>query len=98
MRICLIDTGPFVSYLDRNDPHHDEVGRFISGFKGQLVTTGAVIGEVMYFVSELSSGPLSFAEFLLKSDAIIGESMQPKLNPRRCHANDQVRRHTHGLR
>jgi len=62
MRTCLIDTGPFVSYLDRKDPGHADVADFLDNLKGQLITTGAVVGEVMYFVSELPNGPVSFAD------------------------------------
>ena len=71
MRTCLVDTGPFVSYLDRKDPVHIDVADFLDNFTGQLLTTGAVIGEVMYFVAELRNGPVSFAEFLIASDTHI---------------------------
>ena|SRR2546425_923266 len=71
MRTCLVDTGPFVSYLDGKDPVHIDVADFLDNFKGQLLTTGAVIGEVMYFVAELPNGPVSFAEFLIASDTHI---------------------------
>ena len=67
MRTCLVDTGPFVSYLDRKDPAHTDVAEFLDNFNGQLSTTGAVIGEVMYFISELPDGPVSFAELLIAS-------------------------------
>jgi predicted nucleic acid-binding protein len=78
MRNCLIDTGPFVSYLHRKDPAHDRVASFIDNFKGRLSTTSAVVGEVMYFVSELPDGPIAFAEFLMSSDTQIAELSQPK--------------------
>lgn len=78
MRSCLIDTGPFVSYLHRKDPAHDGVASFIDSFKGRLATTSAVIGEVMYFISELPDGPIAFAEFLMRSDTQIAELSQPK--------------------
>src|SRR5437879_3537849 len=78
MRIGLIDTGPFVSYLNRKDPAHDGVASFIDKFKGRLATTSAVIGEVMYFISELPDGPLAFAEFLMRSRTQIAEFSQPK--------------------
>jgi len=71
MRTCLVDTGPFVSYLDRKDTAHVDVADFLNNFKGRLTTTGAVIGEVMYFISELPNGPVSFAEFLIASQTHI---------------------------
>lgn len=63
----LVDTGPFVAYLDRSDPWHAHVSARLNGFSGQLVTTGAVITEVMYFVSQAPQGPLAFAELLVKA-------------------------------
>ena len=78
MKPCLIDTGPFVAYLNRSDPMHEGVATFINSFKGELVTTGTVIGEVMYFVSELASGPMSFAKFLIGSGARIVDSTGPQ--------------------
>jgi predicted nucleic acid-binding protein len=77
MRTCLIDTGPFVAYLDRKDRAHAVVAASIDLFKGQLATTGAVISEVMYFVSEFPNGPVSFAKLLLASDVRIAEPAQP---------------------
>ncbi len=56
---------------------HDDVTTFVDAFKGRFVTTGAVVGEVMYFVSELPKGPISFAQLLIASDVRIVESMQP---------------------
>jgi predicted nucleic acid-binding protein len=77
MRTCLVDAGPFVSYLDRKDRSHTDVADFLDNFKGRLSTTGAVIGEVMYFVSELPNGPVSFAEFLIASDTHIASVAAP---------------------
>ena len=73
----MIDTGPFVSYLHRNDPRHDDVANFINSFRGQLATTGAVIGEVMYFLSEFPSGPVAFAKLLISSHVQVVELIQP---------------------
>ena len=77
MKTCLIDTGPLVAYLDRHDPAHEAVAAAIERFTGQLVTTSAVIGEVMCFMSAFSNGPMSLARFLLASGIRIVESTQP---------------------
>ena len=77
MRRWLVDTGPLVAYLDRADPMHGAVTERVDGFTGQLATTGAVVTEVMYFVSDASDGALAFAELLVSSDVQVIESMQP---------------------
>ncbi|MBI3490840.1 MAG: PIN domain-containing protein [Acidobacteria bacterium] len=77
MKIWLIDTGPLVAYLNRNDATHGRVAAALDGFTGQLCTTSAVITEVMYFLSDLPNGPPSFAELLRASAIRIAESTQP---------------------
>jgi len=77
MKTWLVDTGPFVAYVNRTDPAHARVAESLDDFTGQLVTTSAVVTEVMYFLSDVASGPLAFAELLLAADAQIVESTQP---------------------
>ena len=74
MRRWLVDTGPFVAYLDRADAHHEKVADRLGAFTGQMITTSAVVAEVMYFVSETGNGPESFAELLVAGPVEIIES------------------------
>ena len=67
MKTWLIDTGPFIAYFDQSDSKHAPVAAALEKFSGRLVTTGAVVTEVMYFLSDAPGGPVSFAEFLLAS-------------------------------
>jgi len=65
MDICLLDTGPLVALLDRSEPDHDRVQSFMARLRGsRLVTTGAVITEAFYFLSDVRDGPASLASFL----------------------------------
>ena len=48
MKKWLVDTGPFVAYLDRTDSSHTDVAACLDGFSGQLMTTGAVVTETTY--------------------------------------------------
>jgi predicted nucleic acid-binding protein len=63
----LVDTGAFIAYFDRNDAMHKPVTASLERFSGQLITTSAVVTEVMYFLSDVPHGPVSFAELLLVS-------------------------------
>src|SRR5471030_1034901 len=60
----LLDTGPIVAYLDSDDAFHEAAGVALDGFKGEFVTTTAVITEVMYFVKRRPRGPGQFVDFL----------------------------------
>jgi len=77
----LLDTGPLVALLDRSEPDHDRVQKFMAGLRGsRLLTTGAVITEAFYFLSDLRDGPARLASFLDASgtqvhDAFSGEAM-----------------------
>lgn len=76
MKTWLIDTGPLVAYLNGTDAMHGRVAARLDGFAGQLCTTSAVITEVMYFLSDVQGGPLSFVELVQASAMRITESTQ----------------------
>jgi predicted nucleic acid-binding protein len=65
MNICLLDTGPLVALLDRSEPDHHQVQNRMARLTGsRLVTTGAVVTEAFYFLSDVRNGPGSLATFL----------------------------------
>jgi len=65
MHICLLDTGPLVALLDRSEADHDRVQRFMASLRAsRLVTTGGVITEAFYFLSDVQNGPASLISFL----------------------------------
>lgn len=65
MSVLLLDTGPLVALLDRSEPDHNQVQGFVASLSGsRLVTTGAVITEAFYFLSDVQKGPSSLASFL----------------------------------
>ena len=77
MNSWLIDTGPLVGYLDRDDPSHAEVVACLDRFTGQIVTTSAVITEAMHFVSEVRSGPRSLSEFVAATGLEVYDLSRP---------------------
>jgi len=60
----LLDTGPLVAYLTRDDPAHPEVAARLDDFAGRLITSSAVVTEAMHFLSPVRSGPRLLADFL----------------------------------
>jgi predicted nucleic acid-binding protein len=77
LKTWLVDTGPFVAYLDRTDPAHAQVAAHMDRFTGQLVTTSAVVTEVMYFLADVPQGPLSFAALLVASEIRMSAAPTP---------------------
>jgi uncharacterized protein len=46
----LIDSGPIIALFDRNDRYHERVIKFLKTYKGELVTSWAVITEVSHML------------------------------------------------
>ncbi len=50
MKKCLIDAGPLIALFDKSDNYHERILEFMKSFEGRLVTTWAVITEVLYML------------------------------------------------
>jgi predicted nucleic acid-binding protein len=74
----LLDTGPLVAYLDARDQDHGRVSTCLDSFRGQLVTTSAVITEAMHFVSSARAGPDLLSSFVAASHVEIHDYTQPR--------------------
>jgi predicted nucleic acid-binding protein len=64
VKIWLLDTGPIVARLDEDDAAHAAVTAALDSFRGQFITTSAVITEAMYFAANIFEGPASLTQFL----------------------------------
>ena len=74
----LIDTGPLVAYLDRNDAEHERAAASLDKFKGILYTTAGVITEAMHLLKDALHGPRRLAEFVQAAGVQIFECTQPQ--------------------
>lgn len=52
MQSILVDAGPLVALSDRSDRHHRRVTRFLSSFRGRLMTTWPVLAEACHLLPE----------------------------------------------
>lgn len=50
-RQVVIDSGPCIALFDRDDQHHDEALRFTQRTRGELITSRAVVTEVMFMLN-----------------------------------------------
>lgn len=65
----LLDTGPFVAFLDRSERNHERCLEFIKEFKGRLFTTEAVLTEVMYLLGPAFTNQKPALDFILLGGA-----------------------------
>ncbi len=77
MKIRLIDTGPFVAYLDRDDPAHAAIAEILDSYSGRLATTPAVITETMHLLARIPDGPALAAELIAGGDIETFECTRP---------------------
>jgi hypothetical protein len=48
---ALVDTGAIVALFNLDDPHHEAAARWFRDFRGQLLTTEAVVTETAYVLA-----------------------------------------------
>jgi predicted nucleic acid-binding protein len=78
MNACLLDTGPLVALLDRSERDHDLVRSFMVDLRSaRLLTTGAVVTEAFYLLSDVQNGPTSLASFLDASAIEVNDVFGP---------------------
>ena len=66
----LLDTGPLVAILNRDDRDHQRCLEVFENFRGVLLTTEAVLTEGMYLLGRLTGGQPDCLEFFIRGAAI----------------------------
>jgi len=69
MTDMLLDTGPFVAFLDRSERNHKRCLAFMREFKGHLLTTEAVLTEVVYLLGPLFTNQKPALDFIMLGGA-----------------------------
>ncbi|HHD82466.1 MAG TPA: PIN domain-containing protein [Campylobacterales bacterium] len=60
----LIDSGPLIALFDRGDKYHHEVLTFFKAYKGEFITTWAVVTEVTHMLDFNLNVQLDFLKWL----------------------------------
>ncbi len=68
---ALLDTGPLVAFLHRDDRHHERSVEAFGAFRGVLLTTEAVLTEAMYLLAGLPGGQQACLEFFIRGGAVL---------------------------
>lgn len=67
----LLDTGPLVALLSKNDAAHAQCRAFFEGFRGRLVTSEAVLTEAVHLMARAPAGGATCLEFFLRGAALL---------------------------
>lgn len=90
MKPLLLDTGPLVALLDRNDAYHHWVAPRFGNITSPLATSGAVVTEATFFLQNVKDGVERLFEFFSLPQIHIFDCFQPT----RLHeAADLMRRY-----
>ena len=66
MTTTLVDTGPIVALLNRQDRHHGWAVQTFAAVRPPLLTCEAVLSEAAYLLRRLTDGPEKAMEVLLR--------------------------------
>jgi len=76
----LIDSGPLIALFDKSDNYHKKVLKFLKEFKGELVTTWAVITEVSHMLDFSLKAQTDFLEWINIGGVQLVDITQNELN------------------
>ncbi len=79
MRKMLIDSGPLIALFDKSDHYHPKVFGFLRDFKGELITTWAVITEVSHMLDFNLQVQLDFMQWVERGGLNIAMIEQSEL-------------------
>ena len=80
----LLDTGPLVAILHREDRHHRRCLEIFEAFRGLLLSTEAVLTEAMHLLGRVPGGQQACLEFFVRGGATLVPATLASL--RRCQS------------
>lgn len=81
---ALLDTGPLVAILHRDDRHHQRCVEAFRTFRGILLSTEAVLTEAMHLLAGTLGGQQDCLEFFVRGGAILVPATRASLE--RCQS------------
>ena len=75
MADILLDTGPLVALLNKDEHLHEDCVAFLEGFRGRFLSTEPVLTEGIYLLGDSFHGKKKCLEFVLEAVQLIPSSM-----------------------
>ena len=73
MRGVLVDAGPLVALVNRDDGYHARCVRVLQGLRGPLVTAWPVVSEAMHLLGDVRDGQHALWEMLRSGGVALAE-------------------------
>jgi predicted nucleic acid-binding protein len=77
--LVTMDTGPWVALIDRSEGRHDECIEWLKDFKGNILSSEAVLTEVLYLLNFSSRAQSAAIDFVLKEAILLVPSSPESL-------------------
>ena len=81
METVIVDTGPLVAYLCRDDQDHDWTEDQFRRFQSPLITCDAVVSEAMFLLGRLQDGVRPLLGLLERSVVVPSFNLSVELKP-----------------
>ncbi len=62
----MMDTGPWVALIDRSERRHIECIEWFKNFRGNILSSEAVLTEVLYLLNFFVKSPISSHRFCIE--------------------------------
>ncbi len=69
--LVMMDTGPWVALIDRSEERHEECVEWLKDFKGNILSSEAVLTEILYLLNFSSRAQSAAIDFVLKEAIIL---------------------------
>lgn len=63
--IVLMDTGPWVALIDRSEKQHQKCVEWLRNFRGNILSSEAVLTEVLYLLNFSNKAQMAALDFVL---------------------------------
>ncbi len=76
MANLILDTGPLVALLNRDETAHGSCVDFLKAFRGKLLSTEPILTEALYLLADSFSHQKKCLEFVLSAVQVIPSSVE----------------------
>ena len=69
--LVIMDTGPWVALIDRSEERHGKCVEWLKDFRGNILSSEAVLTEVLYLLNFSSRAQSAAIDFVLKEAIVL---------------------------